>query len=171
MLYMTYKDIKLDYRQILQVLDVAHRDDAMVMIYTENTDAITLAELIDAPILIVHMSGAESIEQIRWTRGKGLNVNALTCPQYLFSNQDDLGSDDSFHGARCVCSLPPRDKANQQVIWDALADGLFTVFFSDYAPFNYGNSAGKHVGGKKAPFAYIPNGSPPHEDTLVAFVF
>jgi dihydropyrimidinase len=200
-LYMTYEDLKLDDRQILELLEVARRHGAMAMIHAENTDAIafltdrllaagktapryhglsrpmniereathraiTLAELIDVPILIVHVSGAEAVEQIRWARGKGLNVNAETCPQYLFLTQDDLGTDDSFHGARCVCSPPPRDKANQQVIWDALADGLFTVFSSDHAPFNYDDPAGKHLGGVEAPFAYIPNGIPGIETRL-----
>jgi dihydropyrimidinase len=62
-------------------------------------------------------------------------VFAETCPQYLFLTAEDLGIDDSYQGARCVCSPPPRDKANQQVIWDGLGDGLFTVFSSDHAPF------------------------------------
>ena len=82
--------------------------------------AIALAELVDVPILIVHVSGREAVEQIRWARAHGLTVFAETCPQYLFLTADDLGIDDSYHGARCVCSPPPRDKANQEVIWDGL---------------------------------------------------
>jgi dihydropyrimidinase len=127
--------------------------------------AIALAELVDVPILIVHVSGAEAVEQIRWARGKGLNVQAETCPQYLFLTQDDLALD-GFHGARCVCSPPPRDKANQQVIWDGLADDLFSVFSSDHAPFNYDDPAGKRLGGKEPAFPYIPNGIPGIETRL-----
>jgi dihydropyrimidinase len=194
-LYMTYEDMKLDDRQILELLEVARLHGAMVMVHAENTDAITylterllavgktaprfhglsrpspvereathraitLAELVDVPILLVHVSGAEAVEQIRWARGKGLNVFAETCPQYLFLTQDDLALP-GFHGARCVCSPPPRDKANQQVIWDGLADGLFTVLSSDHAPFNYDNDAGgKRLGGREPEFPYIPNGVP-----------
>ena len=73
--------------------------------------AIALAELVDVPILIVHVSGREAVEQIRWARAHGLNVFAETCPQYLFLTAADLGIDDSYQGARCVCSPPPRDKA------------------------------------------------------------
>ena len=73
--------------------------------------AIALAELVDVPILIVHVSGREAVEQIRWARAHGLAVFAETCPQYLFLTADDLGIDDSYHGAKCVCSPPPRDKA------------------------------------------------------------
>jgi len=127
--------------------------------------AITMAELIDVPILIVHVSGAEAVEQIRWARGKGLNIFAETCPQYLFLTQEHLGLN-GFHGAMCVCSPPPRDAANQQVIWDGLADGLFTVLSSDHAPFNYEDPAGKKLGGSEPAFPYIPNGIPGLETRL-----
>lgn len=122
--------------------------------------AIALAELVDVPILIVHVSGREAVEQIRWARAHGLNVFAETCPQYLFLTAEDLGIDDSYKGARCICSPPPRDKANQQVIWDALNDGLFTVFSSDHAPFKYDGIEGKKPNGQEVEFRHIPNGIP-----------
>ncbi len=122
--------------------------------------AIALAQLVDVPILIVHVSGREAVEQIRWARAHGLQVFAETCPQYLFLTAEDLGIDDSYKGARCVCSPPPRDAGNQQVIWDGLTDGLFTVFSSDHAPFRYDAPEGKKPGGKEVPFRHIPNGIP-----------
>jgi dihydropyrimidinase len=127
--------------------------------------AIALAELVDVPILIVHVSGREAVEQIRWARAHGLRIHAETCPQYLFLTAEALGAD-GFEGAKCVCSPPPRDKANQQVIWDALADGLFTVFSSDHAPFRFEDPQGKKLGGKEVPFRYIPNGIPGIETRL-----
>ncbi|MEF7617280.1 dihydropyrimidinase [Aquincola sp. MAHUQ-54] len=120
--------------------------------------AISLSQLVDVPILIVHVSGREAVEQIRWARGQGLRVLAETCPQYLFLTAEDLGVDDSYQGARCICSPPPRDKANQEVIWDGLNDGLFTVFSSDHAPFSYDGTEGKKPGGEEVPFRHIPNG-------------
>jgi len=122
--------------------------------------AIALAQLVDVPILIVHVSGREAVEQIRWARAHGLQVFAETCPQYLFLTAEDLGIDDGYRGARCVCSPPPRDAGNQQVIWDGLTDGLFTVFSSDHAPFRYDAPEGKKPGGKEVPFRHIPNGIP-----------
>jgi dihydropyrimidinase len=200
-IYMTYDDLKLNDGQILDVLEVARRHDAMAMIHAENADciawltrrleaagrtaprfhaharpmlvereathrAIALAELIDVPILVVHVSGREAVEQIRWARSQGLKVFAETCPQYLFLTAEDLGIDDSYKGARCVCSPPPRDKQNQQVIWDGLADGLFTVFSSDHAPFRYDGTEGKKPGGEEVPFQHIPNGIPGIETRL-----
>ncbi|ABE42511.1 dihydropyrimidinase [Polaromonas sp. JS666] len=120
--------------------------------------AIALSELVDVPILIVHVSGREAVEQIRWARAQGLKVFAETCPQYLFLTAEDLGMDDSYRGARCVCSPPPRDKANQEVIWNGLNDGLFTLFSSDHAPFNYEGTEGRKPGGEEVSFRHIPNG-------------
>ncbi|MBS0453556.1 MAG: dihydropyrimidinase [Proteobacteria bacterium] len=200
-IYMTYDDLKLDDGQILDVLEVARRHDAMAMIHAENSDciewltkrleaagrtaprfhshsrpmlvereaahrAISLAELVDVPILIVHVSGREAVEQIRWARAHGLNVFAETCPQYLFLTAEDLGIDDDYHGAKCVCSPPPRNKANQEVIWNGLADGLFTVFSSDHAPFKYDAPEGKKPGGEEVAFRHIPNGIPGLETRL-----
>lgn len=128
--------------------------------------AIALSQLVDVPILIVHVSGREAIEQIRWARAHGLTIFAETCPQYLFLTAEDLGIDDSYQGARCVCSPPPRDKANQQAIWDGLNDGLFTVFSSDHAPFRYEGAGGKKPGGEEVPFRHIPNGIPGLETRL-----
>ena len=122
--------------------------------------AIALAELVDVPILIVHVSGREAVEQIRWARAHGLNIFAETCPQYLFLSAENLGTGDSYLGAKCVCSPPPRGKGNQAVIWNALTEGLFTVFSSDHAPFNYGGTDGKHPDGNEVTFPYIPNGIP-----------
>jgi len=122
--------------------------------------AITLAELVDIPILLVHISGGPAVEQIRAARAQGLNINAETCPQYLFLTAQVLGIDDSYHGARCVCSPPPRDSAAQQQIWQGLADGLFQVFSSDHSPFNLQGENGKTPAGREVPFSHIPNGIP-----------
>ena len=144
-----------------------HASSRPMLVEREATHrAISLSQLVDVPILIVHVSGREAVEQIRWARGLGLNVFAETCPQYLFLTADDLGTDDSYRGARCVCSPPPRDKANQEVIWNGLVDGLFTVFSSDHAPFKYDSPAGKKPGGKEVAFRHIPNGIPGIETRL-----
>jgi len=143
-----------------------HADSRPMLVEREATHrAIALSELVDVPILIVHVSGREAVEQIRWAHAHGLRIHAETCPQYLFLTADALGAD-GYQGAKCVCSPPPRDKANQQVIWDALADGLFTVFSSDHAPFGYEDPQGKKPGGKEVPFRYIPNGIPGIETRL-----
>ena len=203
-IYMTYDDLKLSDREILDVLDVARRDGAMVMVHAENADciawlsqrlveagrtqpkyhatsrpapvereathrAITFAELLDVPILVVHVSSGEAIEQIRWAQGRGLSIYAETCPQYLFLTADDLDTE-GFHGAKCVCSPPPRDAANRQKVWDGLVNGTFHVVSSDHAPFRYDDPQGKRLGGGEPAFPYIPNGIPGLE-TRLALLF
>jgi dihydropyrimidinase len=138
-----------------------HAHSRPMLVEREATHrAIALSQLVDVPILIVHVSGREAVEQIRWARGHGLQVYAETCPQYLFLTAADLGIDDSYQGARCVCSPPPRDRANQEVIWDGLGDGLFTVFSSDHAPFRFDAPEGKKPGCEEVAFRHIPNGIP-----------
>ncbi|MGH8416780.1 MAG: dihydropyrimidinase [Pseudomonas sp.] len=138
-----------------------HATSRPMLVEREATHrAIALAELIDVPILIVHVSGREAIEQIRWAQSHGLKVYGETCPQYLFLTADSLGCDDSFEGAKCICSPPPRDAGNQQVIWDGLQNGSFEVFSSDHAPFRYAGSDGKRAHGADAPFSEVANGIP-----------
>ncbi len=192
--YMTYDDMKLDDRQILNLLAVARREGAMVMIHAENSDcigwlteqmldagltapryhaharpmlvereathrALALAELADVPVLIVHVSGREAVDQIRAAQGLGLKVYGETCPQYLFLSAEDLEGE-GLEGAKCICSPPPRDKANQAVIWRGLENGTFQVFSSDHAPFSFAGPQGKQAHGPDAPFSEVPNGIP-----------
>ncbi|MGA8007290.1 MAG: amidohydrolase family protein, partial [Burkholderiales bacterium] len=127
--------------------------------------AIALSELIDVPILIVHVSGAEAIEQIRWAQARGLNIHAETCPQYLLLTAAHLGAA-GYHGAKCVCSPPPRDAASQAEVWRGLAEGVLGVFSSDHAPFRYDDPHGKRLGGREVAFPHIPNGIPGLETRL-----
>ena len=127
--------------------------------------AISLAELVDVPVLIVHVSGPEAIDQIRWAQNRGFRVYAETCPQYLFLTADDMETDD-FEGAKCVCSPPPRDKESQEAVWVGIEDGTFQVFSSDHAAFRYDDEKGKKLNGTDAKFRYIPNGVPGVETRL-----
>jgi dihydropyrimidinase len=199
-IYMTYDDLKLNDRQVLDVLAVARREGAMVMVHAENSDvigwlteqleaagrtapryhatsrpmavereathrAISLAEIVGVPILLVHVSGREAIEQIRWAQGRGLKIYAETCPQYLFLAEDDLAKP-GFEGAKCVCSPPPRDKENQAVVWEALSNGVFQIVSSDHAPTRFNDAKGKMFAGAQASFRHIPNGVPGIETRL-----
>ena len=120
--------------------------------------AISLAELIDVPLLVVHVSTAEAMEAIQKAQLKGLKIYGETCPQYLFLRADDLDQED-MRGAMCCCSPPPRDKASQEAMWTGLADGVFQVFSSDHAPYRF-DETGKLARGPNASFKEIANGVP-----------
>lgn len=199
-IYTTYDDLKLNDRQILEVLALAKREGALTMIHAENSDviawltealelagdtaphfhaaarpaiaereathrAISLAEIVDVPMLVVHVSGGEAMDQIAAARHRGLRIFAETCPQYLFLTADDLKLD-GFEGAKHICSPPPRDVASQQSVWRGLQDGTFQVFSSDHAPFRFDDSKGKKVRGDTASFTHVPNGIPGVETRL-----
>jgi dihydropyrimidinase len=152
-----------------QILPRYHATSRPMVVEREATHrAISLSELVDVPILIVHVSGREAIEQIKWAQNRGLRLYAETCPQYLFLTEEDLGEklDDSFAGAKCVCSPPPRDKANQEAVWEGLLNGTFQIFSSDHAPFRYDDPQGKKINGTNSSFKYIPNGVPGIETRL-----
>ena len=50
--------------------------------------AMSMSELVGVPIVLVHVSAREVVEQIDWARAKGLAIHAETCPQYLLLTED-----------------------------------------------------------------------------------
>lgn len=131
--------------------------------------AISHAQLTDVPIMIVHVSGRDPMEQIQWARKRGLKVFAETCPQYIALTKDDLkGLNMDFEGAKYVCSPPPRDTSNQAAIWEGLRDGTFDIFSSDHCPFRFDAplQAGKNTPQSRSSFKWVPNGIPGVETRL-----
>jgi len=120
--------------------------------------AAMLAEVAQARLLIVHVSGAQALDEIRRARGRGVKIFAETCPQYLFLSEADLDLPD-FEGAKCMCSPPPREAGNQELIWQGIADGSFDIFSSDHAPYRF-DAMGKLLNGRIAPFRKVANGIP-----------
>ena len=127
--------------------------------------AITMAEIVDVPILLVHISGAEAVEQIRWAQARGIRIYGETCPQYLVLTAEDM-KEPGFESAKLVCSPPPRDKASQEALWNGMTSGVFQTFSSDHSPFRFDDPNGKKRFGETAPFTKIPNGVPGIETRL-----
>jgi dihydropyrimidinase len=121
--------------------------------------AITLAELSEVPLVVVHVSNREAMEEIRRAQQRGLNILAETCPQYLVLTEDDMQGL-NMEGAKYVCSPPPRDKASQQACWEGLRTGVFGLFSSDHCPFRYDDEAGKLAPKGRTSFRWVPNGIP-----------
>lgn len=191
--YMTYDKLKLSDYDLLDVLQVASENGALVMVHAENNDiikwlserlikggyispkyhaiahdplaeseaanrAMTLGRIVDTPILIVHVAGAETVQAIRLAQQRGVNVFAESCPQYLFLTAADLDKE-GLEGAKFCCSPPPRDENSQQAIWRGFQDGTLNVYSSDHAPYRYDKS-GKLPYGDKTTFKQIANGVP-----------
>lgn len=198
--FMTYDDLKLDDRQLLEVFDAALREGVLAMVHCEGYDAIRFlterlerngriapryhgdsrpqivereathraishAELLGVPLMIVHVSGREAMEQVRWAQQRGLAVMAETCPQYITLTADDMEGL-GMEGAKYVCSPPPRDADSQAAIWDGIVSGVFQTFSSDHCPFRYDDSFGKLIPRARTSFRWVPNGIPGVETRL-----
>ncbi|MDJ1466033.1 dihydropyrimidinase [Nitratireductor sp. GZWM139] len=121
--------------------------------------AIALAEMLDVPLQIFHVSGGEVAEEIARAQARGVKVFAETCPQYLLFTADDLDRPD-FEGAKLIFSPAPRTHSDQDALWDALARGTLDVVSSDHAPFRFDDPEGKMINGNNASFDQVPNGVP-----------
>ncbi|WP_152047400.1 dihydropyrimidinase [Aureimonas psammosilenae] len=127
--------------------------------------AVSLAEIVDVPVVIVHVSNGAALGEIRAARGRGRKVVAETCPQYLMLTAADLDGMD-WEGAKFVCSPPPRNAAEQEACWTGLEQGDFDLFSSDHCPFRYDDPAGKLNPKGRTSFAHVPNGIPGVETRL-----
>ncbi|MEH6721590.1 MAG: dihydropyrimidinase [Aurantimonas endophytica] len=138
----------------------AHATTRPIAVEREATHrAVSLAEVADVPLVIVHVSNREAMEEIERARRRGRKVIGETCPQYLMLTADDLDGMD-WEGAKFVCSPPPRDAASQEACWDGLERGVFDLFSSDHCPFRYDDPAGKLNPKGSRSFRHIPNGIP-----------
>jgi len=117
--------------------------------------AITLAQVADVPVYIVHVSAVEAMEQISEARDKGLPAYGETCPQYLFLSHDNY-EEPGFEGSKYVMTPPLRDKAGWDAMWRALALNDLQVVSTDHCPFCFNGQ--KDLG--KDDFSKIPNGAP-----------
>lgn len=191
--YMTYDRMKLEDAQLLDVLALARREGALVMVHAENHDmikwlaqrlverghkapkfhgvahdplaeteaafrAIAMSRLVDVPVLLVHVSGGETIELIRQAQNLGANVLAESCPQYLFLTAEDMDRA-GLEGAKYCCSPPPRDADSQDAVWRGLTDGTLLTYSSDHAPYRFDES-GKLPKGDATTFKEMANGVP-----------
>ncbi len=127
--------------------------------------ALSLAEIVGVPIVILHVSNREAMEEIDRARKRGALVVGETCPQYLMLTADDLDRD-GWEGAKFVCSPPPRDVESQAACWQGLEQGIFDLYSSDHCPFRFDDPEGKLNDRGKTSFRWIPNGIPGIETRL-----
>jgi dihydropyrimidinase len=122
--------------------------------------AIALAELVDQPIQIFHVSGPEPAHEIAVAQDRGLKVWGETCPQYLVLQASDMDRP-GFEGAKFICSPAPRGRAESEGLWQAIRAGTIDIISSDHSGHSfYRDGIGKRKNGVDAPFTKIPNGVP-----------
>jgi len=120
--------------------------------------AISLAAVLETPVLIVHVSTQGAAQAIHAARTLGAPVYGETCPHYLLLTADDIDLP-GVEGAKFCCSPPPRDPASQAALWQALQGGTLSVLSSDHAPYRF-DASGKLPAGEATTFKQIANGLP-----------
>ena len=131
---------------------------------TESTAveyAINLAKQARSPIYIVHLSTADALNKIIEARKNQIPIYAETCPQYLFCSLDDLNKR-GFENAKYVFTPPPREKWNQEKLWEGIQNNFIQIISTDHCPFNLVGQ--KEIG--KNDFTKIPNGCPGIENRI-----
>ncbi len=123
--------------------------------------AIQLARLAGAPLYVVHVTCKQAVDPIAVARDNGWNVWGETCTQYFFKSLDDIALP-NFEGAKYVYSPPVRDKANWDVLWNAVRTDALSVISTDHCAFTWQGQ--KTMGADD--FSKIPNGGPGLEDRL-----
>jgi allantoinase len=79
---------------------------------------------------VLHLSSSEGVPLLAAAQRAGLPVSAETCPHYLALTAEEVPD-----GATEYKTAPPiREAANNQVLWDGLADGTIAMIVSDHSP-------------------------------------
>ncbi|GAA5976719.1 hypothetical protein JCM10908_005606 [Rhodotorula pacifica] len=138
------------------------------IVESEATNRVlALSELMDNPVLFVHVSAPDAFKVIREAQTRSMSVFAETCPHYLLLTGKEMRAP-GFDGAKACCAPPLRENpADREQVWTSTCNGTVTVVSSDHAPTNFYDANGKQLGLTKNPannprgdFRYIPNGLP-----------
>ncbi len=123
--------------------------------------AISIAEVANVPVYIVHLSSSDALEQVMLARNRGVHAFAETCPQYLFLDHSYY-EQEGFEGAKYVMTPALREKWNQEELWKGLRFGDLQSISTDHCPFCFKDQ--KILGIDD--FSKIPNGGPGVENRM-----
>ena len=91
---------------------------------------ICLAESLNVPVHICHVSTYSGVEIIRSAKKRGVKVTAETCPHYFTLTDDIITSFDT----NTKVNPPVREEKDRLAIIDGLKDGTLDCIVTDHAP-------------------------------------
>ena len=91
---------------------------------------ICLAQSLNLPVHICHVSTWSGVEIIRAAKKNGVQVTAETCPHYFILTDDIITNFDTF----TKVSPPVREEKDRQAIIEGLKDGTLDCIVTDHAP-------------------------------------
>lgn len=116
---------------------------------------IQLANDLEVPIHIAHVSTKEVVELLRFATRRGVMVTSETAPHYFMLTEDRLLTRDADYRM----NPPLRTEEDVKAISEAVADGTIDCIVTDHAP---------HTAEEKADFLKAPNGVVGLETSLAA---
>ncbi|GHB74275.1 allantoinase [Streptomyces cirratus] len=99
----------------------------------ENTaieNLIAQARRLNARVHVLHLSSSDALPLIAAAKAEGVRVSVESCPHYLTLTAEEVPDGAS----EFKCCPPIREAANQDLLWDALADGTIDCIVSDHSP-------------------------------------
>ncbi|MGD6742361.1 allantoinase AllB [Streptomyces sp. BH106] len=91
---------------------------------------IDTAKRIGARIHILHLSSSDALPLIAAAKAEGVELTVETCPHYLTLTAEEVPDGAS----EFKCCPPIREAANQDLLWQALADGTIDCIVTDHSP-------------------------------------
>ncbi|MFI5761242.1 allantoinase AllB [Streptomyces sp. NPDC051563] len=99
----------------------------------ENTaiqNLIDQAKRLNARVHVLHLSSASALPLIAAAKAEGVRITVESCPHFLTLTAEEVPDG----ATEFKCCPPIRESANQDVLWDALADGTIDCIVSDHSP-------------------------------------
>ncbi len=91
---------------------------------------IALAETLNTPVHICHVSTYSGVRMIRDAKKAGIKVTAETCPHYFAATDEIIRSYDT----NTKVNPPIREEVDKQAILEGLKDGTLDCIVTDHAP-------------------------------------
>ena len=116
---------------------------------------LRIAEAVDIPVVIVHTTNIQALDEVANARWRGQKVFVETCPQYLVLDDSVYYNEDWLQAAKYVCSPPIRTAEDRDALWRAIRRGEVQTVSTDHCSFT---TAQKLAG--RDNFTAIPGGIP-----------
>ncbi|WP_416969903.1 allantoinase AllB [Streptomyces sp. 4F14] len=88
------------------------------------------AKRLDARVHVLHLSSSDALPLIAGAKADGVRITVETCPHYLTLTAEEVPDGAS----EFKCCPPIREAANQDLLWQALADGTIDCVVTDHSP-------------------------------------
>ncbi|MEU7060932.1 allantoinase AllB [Streptomyces sp. NPDC046197] len=97
---------------------------------TAIANLVAQARRLHARVHVLHLSSGDALPLIADARADGVRLTVETCPHYLTLTAEEVPDGAS----EFKCCPPIREAANQDLLWQALADGTIDCVVTDHSP-------------------------------------